>query len=102
LAWCKARKGWSTQLLIRFGLLNQAAIDLLRDTESNKLPAWYDSEQMDPLEQSQVVWWDETHKKCVIGGLQGGAATHFVRFSRDKNGRLDLDNGTYYDTEVSY
>jgi hypothetical protein len=57
---------------------------------------------MDPLEQSQVVWWDETHKKCVIGGLQGGAATHFVRFPRDKNGRLDLDNGTYYDTEVSY
>ncbi|CAJ1934687.1 unnamed protein product [Cylindrotheca closterium] len=49
------------------------------------------------LEISQIVFWDETHTKCVIGA---GAGRDFVFvFPRDSNGNLNPDGGTYTDTK---
>jgi hypothetical protein len=98
--WCKARKNWYSQLLIRFGSLPEDELEKLRDPATGLLPAWFDIEQLKKLHTSQVGWWDETHKKCQIGGM--GNATHAVRFPRDANGRLDLEEGTYDETEITY
>jgi hypothetical protein len=57
---------------------------------------------MTKLKMAQVIWWDEMHKKCIIGGQQGSKATHFVQFPRDENGKIDLVNGAYDKSEVSY
>jgi hypothetical protein len=64
------------------------------------MPAWFDITKLKKLYKSQEGWWDETHKKCQIGGL--GNATHAVQFPCDANGRLNLDEGTYDETEVMY
>ena len=45
--------------------------------------------------------WDETHRKCLIGGIAGGNGGKdfsFV-FKRDKNGRLDPE-GQYCDKKI--
>jgi hypothetical protein len=56
---------------------------------------------MKPLKPQQVAWWDETHRKCIIGGQQAGA-THYVSFSRTPEGKLDLEAGEYDDSEVAW
>ena len=100
-AWATARKGCNTHLLIRFGFLSEEELDKLRDPETRLLPKWFDPEQMDKLEKTQASWWDETHRKCVIGGgMNGGDATHYVRLPRNKNGKIDIENGTYDDADV--
>ena len=63
------------------------------------LPKRFDPDQMPKLKEDQVVWWDETHKKCTIGG-QGQNTNFYIRFPRDKNGKLDMDNGAYDPKEV--
>ena len=52
-----------------------------------------------PLEISQVVWWDETHRKCTIGGFSASRNISY-KFRRDKNGKLS-ENGEYSSAEVS-
>ena len=47
------------------------------------------------LELSQIGWWDETHQKCTIGGIGAGSVNSFLKFPRDANKKLDLENGTY-------
>jgi hypothetical protein len=81
-AWSKATLNWNTQLLIRFGLLGKEDYEKLRDPTTEEIPKWFDAKQMLRLKMAQVVWWDKTHKKCTIGGQQGGKATHFVRFPK--------------------
>jgi predicted RNA-binding protein YlxR (DUF448 family) len=56
---------------------------------------------MEPLKPQQVAWWDETHRKCIIGGQRAGA-THYVRFPRTPEGKLDLEAGKYDDSEVAW
>jgi hypothetical protein len=73
----------------------------LRDPTTGEIPKWFDAKQMLKLTMAQVIWWDKTQKKCIIGGQQGGKATQFVRFPRDDNGKIDLVNGAYDESEVS-
>jgi hypothetical protein len=98
--WCKARKNWCSQLLIRFESLPEEELEKLRNPVTKLLPAWFDIAKLKKLNKSQVGWWNETHKKCQIGGL--GNAAHAVRLHRDANRKLDLEEGTYDDTEVTY
>ena len=42
----------------------------------------------------QVVFWDETHKKIRIGKGSKSVKSE-VRFPRDKEGKVDIQNGTY-------
>lgn len=91
-AWCRASYGWATQQLVRFGHLES---EKFRDVETGKIPAYYDSSKMPKLEEDQVGWFDECHKKCLIGKqLAAGKDTFFV-FPRDENGKIDVANGTY-------
>jgi hypothetical protein len=40
--WCKARKNWYSQLLIRFGSLPEEELEKLRNPETKLMPAWFD------------------------------------------------------------
>ena len=50
----------------------------------------------------KVAWWDETHRKVVVGSLK----KHCVRFKRDKDGKVDLTTGQFrdkkYDMKMKY
>jgi hypothetical protein len=98
--WCKARKNWYSQLLIRFWSLPEDELEKLRNRVTKLVPAWFDIAKLKKLHRSETGWWDETHKKCQIRGL--GNATHAVRFPRDANARLDLEEGTYDEMEITY
>ena len=99
--WARARLGFNTQVLIRFGKLPEEEFEKIRQKNDGTLPAWFDPEKMKPLKPQQVAWWDETHRKCIIGGQRAGA-THYVRFPRTPDGKLDLEAGKYDDTEVAW
>jgi hypothetical protein len=38
----------------------------------------------------RIAWWDETHKKCRIGGQAGSAKKTQVTFPRNERGELDI------------
>jgi hypothetical protein len=56
---------------------------------------------MRPLKPQQVAWWDEAHRKCIIGGQHAGA-THYLRFPRTPEGKLNLESGKYDESEVAW
>ena len=92
-AWCRASHGWATQQLVRFGRLDS---EKFWDKETGKIPEHYDSSKMEKLEDDQVGWFDECHKKCHIGHkIAEGKNDEFLVFPRDENGKLDLENGTH-------
>ena len=62
LDWSKLRLAWVTQLLIRFGKL-----DSVNNSEGN-IPNHFNADRLTKLVPEQIVWWDESHWKCVIGG----------------------------------
>jgi hypothetical protein len=74
----------------------------VRHPTTGEIPKWFDAKQMSKLKMAQAVWWDKKHKKCIIGGQQGRKTTNFVRFPRDDNGKIDLVNGSYNESEVSF
>ncbi len=74
----------------------------MRHPTTGEIPKWFDAKQMSKLKMAQAVWWDKKHKKCIIGGQQGRKTTNFVRFPRDDNGKIDLVDGSYDDSKVSY
>jgi hypothetical protein len=94
-AWARARWYWNTQLLIRFDRLPSEEIEKLKDANGN-LPLYFQKNLLTPLNIEGIVWWDETHRKCLIGSAM---EFHF-RFKRDTNGKLD-NNGTFAQGAVS-
>jgi hypothetical protein len=46
-------------------------------------------------ELATIVYWDETHKKCVIGALGNTIKNTHTTFARDVNGNVDTCNGTH-------
>jgi hypothetical protein len=100
-AWARARYNWNTQLLIRFGVLKKEDIPSDCYNEDGNLRPCFDPSNLDALTTSMIAWWDETHKKCTIGGLGHSSANrHYAVFPRDENGKLDLENGAYDETKV--
>ena len=90
--WSKARHLWCIQLLIRFGELKLD--DLYEYDELQRSADRFNRELIGELELNQVVWWDETHRKCLIGG-SSSTKNYQMLFQRDRNGRIDLVNGNY-------
>merc|ERR1711981_426783 len=88
--WAKARYKWVTQLAVRFGLLK---LSELANEEERKWCKDLDKAE-NQLHWTQVVHFDETHKK-VLCGLASKTSRSQTRFPRDKDGRLDLTNGSY-------
>ncbi|CAJ1968651.1 unnamed protein product [Cylindrotheca closterium] len=84
--WAKARLGWATQLLIKLGLLEE---DPTKD--------YYTKSKLESLEISQIVFWDETHTKCVIGA---GAGRDFVFVEASKTCEQQRLPGVDSETQV--
>ena len=82
--WCIARKNWVTQLLVRLGVLKYECKDGL------SVPTYFDLDKMVKLSLSQIVFWDEMHRKVRIGCTK----QYTYRFRRDENGKL-LQDGNY-------
>jgi hypothetical protein len=100
LAWCKARnKGWSTQLLVRFGLLNQAGIELLWDTESHKLLGTMQNKW---IHLSSCRWFGGMipTRSVLLVVCRWELQLIWLGFLETK--MVYLENGTYDDTEVLY
>jgi hypothetical protein len=72
----------------------------LRDTDGN-LPEYYDPKKLTLLEKEQVTWFDETHQQCQLGGNGTEELKRVIKFRRDEDGKLDLENGRTSDSEVS-
>jgi hypothetical protein len=89
-AWAKARFLFTKQLMIRFGSL---------EPEGDNLPAYFDIEKLGNLSINQIGFWDETHKKCIIGEAAGKDFC-FI-FPRDENGKIKIDGGVYTETTKS-
>jgi hypothetical protein len=85
--WAKAGPEWVTQLLVRFEILG---IDRLQQIFGDgTIPEKFNPENLGPqLAISQIVFWDETHKKVVVGKSTTNVE---CRFKRNENGKLDPD-----------
>ena len=86
--WCRARYLQCKQLLVRFGRL-----------QVPNPPPCFDPNHLGKLHLSQIVWWDETHRKCTIGGFSASRNFSF-KFRRDENGKL-CEQGEFSKEEVS-
>lgn len=88
--WARARYNFVTQLLIRYGLLEDK--DIPRD-HNGEIPKWYRKEELTPLHKDGVAHWDETHPQCKAGFEAEGAYVAYIpRFKRDKTGKV-CDDG---------
>ena len=93
-AWSRARKDYCTQLLVRLG--DTSIIDSL----PRPIERRFDRDALGHLDLHQIVWWDETHRKCLIGGLSASKDYH-ITFPRDRNGNIDVVRGEYSKKKVS-
>ena len=59
--WAQARYAWTRQLLARFGQLERE--------KAGPIERKYDPDLQGKLSLHQIVWWDETHRKCLIGEI---------------------------------
>ena len=62
--WARARKMWVTQLMIRLGTFN------MQEKIFGPLEKRWDRDVLGHLSLDQIGWWDETHRKCMIGGIR--------------------------------
>jgi hypothetical protein len=72
--WARARLGFNTQFLIRFGKLPEEEFDKIRERNGGTLPACFDPDKMEPLKPQQVAWWDVETRD---GGIVFRQATHY-------------------------
>jgi hypothetical protein len=80
-AWSRARLNWCKQLAIRKNLIPSKV-----DVEH---PEWFDINKLHPLNVNQICYWDEMHRKCVIGEeSQSGERKIFYR---DESGKVVKD-----------
>jgi len=86
--WAQARYAWTHQLLARFGRLE-------RRPDIGPVESKFDQQLQGKLDLHQVVWWDETHRKCVIGSIQNTNKTFEILFPRNKEGNFELEGGEY-------
>jgi hypothetical protein len=68
--WARARYNIVRQLLFRLG---NNANDLDVKLPNGDVPPYFDKSKLEPLDIYRIAFWDETHKKCRIGGQAGSA-----------------------------
>jgi hypothetical protein len=84
--WAQARFGWVKQLQTRLG----------KDVGFAVLP-WFDKEQLSPLNELAIGWWDETHKECRIGAYLGEQ----VLYARNEDRTYNVTSDSFRDPQVS-
>ena len=90
-SWSQARHAWTSQLLARFGKMKHVHGPIERR---------FDQNIVGKLELNQIIWWDETHRKCLIGG-QSNTREFQLQFPRNKSGKFDAIHGEYSKEELS-
>ena len=86
-AWARARKTWTTQLLIRYGLLD-SQVD-----KNGNITDFFNKEELFALKAEATACWDETHEVCDIGD---NSNWEFVlQFPQDENCKVDVMKGTH-------
>ena len=58
------------------------------------VPDYFKVDKLTKVLLDQIVWWDETHKKVLVGRQGVGSVDFQIQFYRDENGKLDLEGGT--------
>lgn len=89
--WAVARWLFSMQFLIRLRVIDSQQITLTNKDdglERTFIPDYWNTKNLTAIKLSQIAWWDETHRKCTIGGLSG-AKEYFLKFPRDEKGSYD-------------
>ena len=63
-------------------------------------PRAFDRSALGELTEHQIVFFDETHKACEIENVPRAQGQDYIYVAKnDEEGNLDLENGTYADTE---
>jgi len=100
--WARARLNWTTQLLLRFGWSEGISITRTRQNTAGELetfvPDCFDKDKLTPCQLDRTAFFDETHRKCIIGGklVKGGKNENItLLFPRDENDNLD-PNGNHF------
>ena len=63
-------------------------------------PCAFDCSALGEITEHQIVFFDETHKACKIENVPRAQGQDYIYVAKnDKEGNLDLENGTYADTE---
>ena len=63
-------------------------------------PRAFDRSALGELTEHQIVFFDETHKACEIENVPQAQGQDYIYVAKnDEEGNLDLENGTYADTE---
>jgi len=111
-AWAVARLMFVLQLLVRFGLMSgvaawfyvdptgaaaaaaasaSGAVAGMAAAGTPTLPAYFNISLIGTLSIHQIAFWDETHKKQVIGGHghDGHSSRTQTRYRRGPTGKLD-------------
>ena len=86
--WAQARCAWTKQLLAKFGTLKK------REPTHGPVEKRFDGAIQGKLALDQIVWWDETHRKCLIGGQNPSKSIQII-FPRNEDGKIDIQNGQY-------
>ena len=91
-AWARARWMQTRQFLIRLGDIDETT-SFIGPVEKR-----WDRDSLGHLSLDQIAWWDETHRKCLIGGIPGNKE-FTLHFKRNKEGLLD-EKGKYSDKKL--
>ena len=86
--WAQARYAWTQQLLARFGRLPRTPL-------IGPIERKFDQHLLGKLDLNQIVWWDETHRKCLIGTVQNPSKDYDILFPRNNEGKFDVEGGEY-------
>jgi len=82
--WAQARYAWTCQLLARFGRLE-------RTPSHGPIERKFDQHLLQKLDLDQIVWWDETHRKCLIGTSSNPNKNYHILFPRNEEGQFNVE-----------
>ena len=85
-----AQKNICLQFLIRLGAMSW------KDIHNVNLPRYFDVDILGDINLSQIVYWDQTHRKCAIGSA--ALCKRVVSFPRNKEGKVDIKEGTHFNS----
>jgi hypothetical protein len=78
--WSIARWLFANQFLIRLCEHDSQEITIYQNTF---VPDYWNTSKLAAINLSQIAWWDETHRRCSIGGI--GGRKFYLKFPRDAN-----------------
>ena len=100
--WSIARRRWAAQILLRLGVIEEDDDRLNEFRENGVLPKCFQKQHLTPLDWKRVGFFDEVHRKALLGFIN---KDRVVQFPRDKDGKYDPDgefDGEKFITSVKF